>query len=397
MRINLKSLIIIVIFILVILESFFSVPFLQYVDEVLGIISFVYLIIYFVRCKKIQKGITRLLCLLGLIVIIGFGSNLLFNIQYNWSDVIMDLFQFIKPYCVFFALYLCLNGKRDMDNLINKLLYIVRILSYIIFIFWGYSLIFDTPYAVYDEWAMFPGFKTFLYFVKYPSILAVYISVLIAFLAVKIDDKRNMRCIILNLVSIFFTQSGIALIAIFLFVVLQFVFRYANKIRWYHIVLLVIGGIFVGFNEISSYLLNENATRSVMLMYSVKTANNYFPLGSGFSTYGGAMAQNAYSKLYLEYGFQNRWGMGKGDLGFQLHDSYFPMILAQFGYIGFVLLAFFYAALLKMINTSKLKNTKISMLYIFFIVLVANMGQGGFGSIAGVLLMMGLAIISKYE
>ena len=130
-----------------------------------------------------------------------------------------------------------------------------------------------------------------------------------------------------------------------------------------------------------------------MFKYAFVTANKYFPIGSGFATYGSAQAAKSYSVLYQLYGFSNRWGMGAGENSFYLNDTYYPMIIGQFGYFGFFIFMFVYYKLFSVFKQIKNNNYKIPLLYLLALILFANFGNGGITSISGVLLMTCLGVV----
>ena len=67
----------------------------------------------------------------------------------------------------------------------------------------------------------------------------------------------------------------------------------------------------IGSFQIRNYLINEKAPRHLFFKYSIITATEYFPLGSGFATFGSDMAAKKYSDLYVKYGFEPLHGMGR--------------------------------------------------------------------------------------
>ena len=104
---------------------------------------------------------------------------------------------------------------------------------------------------------------------------------------------------------------------------------------WVYVVLLLFCIIFGQF-QIQNYFLNDTAPRLVLFNYGLKTALAYFPLGSGFATYGSPVAASYYSPLYQLYGFNNKYGMSKTDTSF-LNDNYWPTIIGQFGFLGLII------------------------------------------------------------
>ncbi len=86
--------------------------------------------------------------------------------------------------------------------------------------------------------------------------------------------------------------------------------------------------------------------RSALYQYSILVANQYFPLGSGLGTYGGAGAAKFDHSLYAELGFARFWWFEKENF---LMDTFWPAYIAETGWIGFAL---FFGALLALVISS---------------------------------------------
>lgn len=71
-------------------------------------------------------------------------------------------------------------------------------------------------------------------------------------------------------------------------------------------------------------------------------ASDYFPLGAGLGTYGGAGAAKFDESLYRELGFGRYWWFGREDY---LLDTYWPNSLGETGFVGAGLLLMAYLAL----------------------------------------------------
>lgn len=392
-----KSFAIAVLFLLALVESFFAAGSLQYYDEVLGILSFLYVLYAILTRGRFDRFVNKTLVLTVLFVLIGLLSNYIYCVQSDWKSILIDVFTFVKPFLVFLAICLALCKKSDICYSYELVMKISRGLSYALLVGIIVGCIFNTDLAYYDIWAIVKSVKTYVFFAKYPSILAMYTCSIIGLLSTGIDDRRNKRCIIICLIVLLLTQSGIGFIGVFLFLALQFFFKHTGKIRWYHVIALVIGGSIVGYTEIREYLLNTESARSLLFIYGIRYALKYFPLGAGFATFGSAEAAKNYSKLYIEAGFLTRWGMGPGDNSFYLHDAYYPMIIGQFGFIACLIYIFYWGWFFFRLNTIKNKNFRISSFYCLILLLIANLGQGGFSSIAGILVLGELGMFLKYD
>lgn len=396
MRVRLTSFFLIILFLLSILETFFFADALRYYDECLMIVCTIYVFAKLFtgyRTSRLEKNIT---IIISALLIAGLCSNLLFNVQNSYTDVLIDIMTFAKPFSVFLACAFILKKRSIYLDFYKAVVLIARILIYVMFFSLVLGMVLDTPFSYYDKWAVVKNVKTYTFLIGYPSIAAGCIIPLMVILNLE-NNKKNRICLIMSLIMLVFTQSGIGILGAFVFLILKFFFQHNKKIRWWHIALIVLGGTFVGYTEIREYLLNASSARSLLFQYAFKTANTYFPLGSGFATYGSSQAAKSYSELYLNYGFTKYWGMGIGDNSFYLHDSYFPMLIGQFGYIGSFLYFVFYKKFFSEITRLNSVNTKCAMLLGFIMMLALNLGQGGFSSTTGVMLMIGFAVTFRFD
>lgn len=71
--------------------------------------------------------------------------------------------------------------------------------------------------------------------------------------------------------------------------------------------------------------------RAILTVKGLEVASQYFPLGSGLGTYGGAGAQKFDLSLFLDLGFGRYWWFREGKF---IVDTYWPSVIAETGYIG---------------------------------------------------------------
>ena len=94
---------------------------------------------------------------------------------------------------------------------------------------------------------------------------------------------------------------------------------------------------FLGYNKIQYYLLdNSDFARAMLYGTSFVIAREHFPLGSGFGTFGSFISGKIYSPLYYKYGLSNIYGLTENNNSY-ISDTFWPMILAQFGFLGLIL------------------------------------------------------------
>ena len=132
----------------------------------------------------------------------------------------------------------------------------------------------------------------------------------------------------------------------------------------------------------------------LFIQYGIKTANTYFPVGSGFATYGTDMAARYYSPLYQLYGWSNLWTLGTS--GKFLNDVFFAGILGQFGWFGFGLYLLCLLQLFKSINTKQLsKEERVLSLATVITISVVMIASGAAKTIMGVFVFAVLGIVSS--
>jgi len=129
-----------------------------------------------------------------------------------------------------------------------------------------------------------------------------------------------------------------------------------KKINVLYLMPIGIIGLFLGWKQLVFYFTTDTQARSMLLRYSIVTMKEYFPLGSGFGTYGSDVAKTQYSPLYEQYGFLNVYGIGKSHTDY-LNDNYWPMIIGQFGIIGtmlvIIILFLLYSQMIKTVIQNK--------------------------------------------
>lgn len=101
---------------------------------------------------------------------------------------------------------------------------------------------------------------------------------------------------------------------------------------------LAIGCIIIAWNKIYFYYIwgfYYNYARSTLFRTGIKIANDYFPLGTGWSTYGSYYAAQKYSPIYFLYGISEHQELGVYTRSY-LMDTYWPIVYAESGWSGFV-------------------------------------------------------------
>ncbi|MBN3038433.1 MAG: hypothetical protein JW869_03325 [Candidatus Omnitrophica bacterium] len=120
----------------------------------------------------------------------------------------------------------------------------------------------------------------------------------------------------------------------------------AKKVRFLFVaglIILLLASIFgdkvnmLFEDKIYSYLRAPDLSRqarNVLYATSLRIAKDFFPFGSGLGTFAGWISSLYYSPLYSQYGISTVYGLQKG--GRFITDTFWPYIIAQFGFFGCV-------------------------------------------------------------
>ena len=80
-----------------------------------------------------------------------------------------------------------------------------------------------------------------------------------------------------------------------------------------------------------------DTVRAAMYVKAPTVANDFFPLGAGWGTFGSSASRDVfYSPLYGHYGISTLWG-GSVRYGSFLVDTFWPKIIGEQGWIGFAI------------------------------------------------------------
>lgn len=373
------------VFLMLIVPSLFSAvlpPVFGYFDE-FAVIACILWMTLRISWRLVSKRVFVLgaVFVVG-IFFIGLLSNILYGVQTNSKIIAQDFFFVIKPYSLlFFALLYCDSQKAaSILNFSAKFAFVAIVV---------------VSACCFLDFFMDLGMRQFNLFSFYCGFSGSLAWLMVLFMAICFVCKKRMKLVyLLSLFVILKTTSGLGTLAVLIAPALYFFFEKKGEIKWRYVIVLALLGVFIGQNEIRDYLMNDFAPRYTLFYYAFKTAVDFFPIGGGFASYGGNMAIAAYSKLYEKYGFQNLYGMSSDASNF-LMDTYYPLIIGQFGFLGLPLFMYFFALVLKRyvlaISNSHLRCWS---LFLYGTWLVAGLGFGT-GSNWGCAIYLFVGIIYK--
>ena len=381
-----KSLIICLIFFGLIFFELYSHG--SYMEEILGIISIVLILL---SVKRLTSRDIFTVSLMGLVIIIGLLANYLYELGYSVFSVLVDVLTQIKLPMVFYAIRYSLTEKEKREA-INMLVPIAKLFIISAFLCAVISQFVDIGMTSGKRYGL-PQFSFIFYFNHtYTSVIFLFFGVIVC--TDKISQKLKRFYYIIGIVAILASLKSPALVFSVTFVFLSLYLKRYQKVSLKIVIPLIVVLIYISGYQLDTYLLNTNAPRRLFIDYAIRTANDYFPLGSGFGTYGSAEAAKHYSSLYYTYGFDKVWGMSPA-YGPFLADTYWPTILAQFGWFGFAFYIIAYIQIFITLKNSKANNERKALLYgIFIQYMVHALGAAILSNSAGMIGFMAMALFA---
>lgn len=307
------------------------IPIFKYFDEIISILAIPVIGITIKNKDKRMLTKDNLIILISLVLIfvIGIISNIIYKYQ-SINVIFADIIVVFKFFLVYY-LSKVIFKQEELDKYSKFFLKHIKMIIVFMFLFTLANYIFN----IYDEEIRY-GIKVNALFYQHCTYLASA-SVFLLISIILLDKKINSKYVwmILFVIATTLRAKALGFIVIFLILAL-YLTKKDKKISIFKLGILGIIGIFIAFNQIKYYFFEiDDSARSMLLKTSIEIANDYFPIGTGFATYGSHFSINPYSEVYEKYEIQNIYGLKEGEAKF-VSDNFWPMILGQFGYIGFM-------------------------------------------------------------
>ncbi|MGN0521040.1 MAG: hypothetical protein ACI4IQ_00235 [Eubacterium sp.] len=373
-------------------EMTYGITWAAYTDEVLCIICGLY-IVYCSFKRGIKGTDLSLLTVLFILTVWGLLSNGISKVITNLFPVMVDVVCLLKMFFAFLIYKQVAAADRKM-LIIKYLLPLAKLIVGIGAICGTLSLFVDIGMAGERRYGI-PSFSfVFRNEGRYGYIVACCLLVIL--IAEKRGDKRKIYEF-LAIMNMVYTTKGVVYVVIACYIILVVMWKKSTKLSVQNIIFLAIGGTAVSILQINTYIRDQDSPRMRLIRYGFKTANSYFPFGSGFSTYGSDMAAKNYSKLYDLYGFSEFFGLSR-DIGFGLNDCYLGMLLGQFGYIGTFMFVILLVMVFLPINKVDLgRRVKALTMAIFIGLVISGIGTAIIKSSIGVFVFAFLGLMCGYS
>ena len=361
----------------------------SYFDEGLGLICMAYVVVLLL---KRRLDTTDQISVILLIAVIGIGilSNIMNKLAYSWFSVAVDAISETKFLWTLFAFkyYITSSAYDDMSRALRPLAkwfcYLAGVLA-VVSQFINLGMTENERYGIKSYNFVFPMSFQFL---------AVAL-VAIAVLSISRNYKNNRLSYIAVCIGLILATKSSPLLFSVMFVFLLIYFQKRAKLKTRTIIIMAILVLILGSFQIQTYLMNVNAPRYLFFYYGGKTANTYFPLGSGFATFGSDQAARNYSRLYYQYGFNSLFGMNTKDGSF-LSDTFWPMAIGQFGWIGSALYMLIYVRIFFSFKRMKLNFEQKAFLYAGYMQYIIHaVGSAILSASAGMIGAIALAAVMQ--
>ncbi len=364
----------------------------SYFDEVLCLVAFAYIVICAVLKKLSRYDFISILILL-LVIGIGIISNIHSGIYAPVFSIAVDIIAESKVLWIYFAAknYINTSARQSIVDIFTPIAQIYLVIAFACAIVSQFVNIGMTGTERYG----IRGFR-FIFPMSFQFLAVTLVMFAVLTLNQKIRNKRYYY--VMGCISLLLATKSSPLIFALLFLFLYYYFSKRSELKFRTIVIMAIAIVFVGSYQIETYLMNEDAPRYLFFYYGGVTANRFFPFGSGFATFGSDQAARIYSPLYYEYGFSHLFGMSVEDRSF-LSDTFWPMAIGQFGWIGFILYCLVYLRIFYSFQNMVMApaDQKAFMYANFISYIIHAVGSAILSASSGVIGFIALAIVSGVQ
>lgn len=370
--------------------------FFAFFDEI-ATLSLVFIaLVVVVRNHKSMPDAWACLVSLFCFVIVGLMSTYMSGIQTKPFPVLVDLFTCVKFILAGVSVLVVLNGRELSSHFQIVVMAEAKLLVLLCATLALANVFFDFGMRGGEDRF---GMEAYVFLFTQPE----YVNLFILGIAVLLcwDFRANYvwiaLCAIPMLLTLRTKAIGFVLFAIF---VALYVSR-AKRLRVWPF--LLIGLVVLGFasGQIANYYQNDFQARSALTKYSFEIAEQSFPFGSGFATFGSAITARPdyYSPLYDTFGFSEVYGLSRSYSAF-MSDTCWPILLGQFGWFGLLVFALalillvraYYGASKERLQAGD-KGPLIALLFMFGYLLISSLASSAFFAPMSIYLLICLAIV----
>lgn len=362
---------------------------LTYYDELIGAVSFVYIwILAFMG--KIEKKCFRIMMALTAVTAIGFISNFVSGLLKEPFPIVVDALWLWKTFATFIAFAHLMKKDHVRKRVIKSLTLPAKFAIIALFVLCLVGQVINIGVVGSDT---ILGLNVFGFFWS-NGIMTGWLGFCSLMILSLSDLSRNKFLLytFLLFVPLILTKSSLVYCFMLCVILLGIMYRKDDKFKVHYLIPVAVVVAVFSWSDIQYYFLTDSSVRKELIIRGAEVANMYFPLGSGFATYGSDMAQRYYSKLYDMFGWRDSWAFGV-DSTF-LNDNFFASIIGQFGWIGFAIYLYALYTLFTMVNSKLVKKrVKITAVSTVLTMVVVMVGSASVKSIMGICTFAVLGIV----
>lgn len=333
-----------------------------------------------------NKGVTCLMrgeraaCVIGFALFAwAFICNFASGVQTSPAPVLIDAFACSKFVMVVVTSLVVFKGNRLVRLLepVFKMVLAVMVFCWFLNTFlpgglslFGQDMGMDIRY----------GIRSFQFLFGHPETMSM--MVLSMMLALLRDRERNAKwiAVCLFLIASSFRSKGLAFVAVA--AMFLFTSRGGKRTGLLPVLLCLAAAVLIGWDQFEYYYGAVSGARAEMTRVSFEIAGERFPFGTGFATFGSSVTAEPeyYSTLYSLYGLSNVQGLSlAGGTNF-LSDTFWPTVLAQFGWLGLIGYVAVLAALFKSVYARAVDKGRglICILSFVYLLILSTSGSAFF-------------------
>lgn len=307
---------------------------ITYIDEVTEIIAVIFI---FTTLLKRKMHLSKNEIIIAVSFLIYFVFCFLSTVVYSYQGAFvsfLDAFVCIKFFVFYFAGKALITTKTLSAEKVYKMLNIpCKHTAVILLLFSIHDLILPPFFPKYD----------FRYFTEslelcfaHPAYLAIVCITCICVLCINMQfDKSNMKYILMLAAVTLLTFRSKEMAAVVIMLAIYFLFvKYKLKGNAATLLPFGIAALYFASDQFEKYFtVHDYAPLRLKLMQDgIKIANDHFPFGSGFATFGTTVSYEYNSFFYQQLGYYSELYINQQVIA----DAFWHGVFAEGGWLGTV-------------------------------------------------------------
>lgn len=380
----------------------------SYADEIFAIVVIMWILFKLVVKKmKINDEDKMFFLTWTGVLILGVIGNIASRLINNVYYIFIDVLSMVKVWLAYYAIMFSNKDEKFYGSIIKNSARIARGLVIVMFA----CLILSQFINIGMSASIRHGIASYKFIFNVPGNYSKLFYFIVPLLTADLFYKKTNYKKIIILISLItwvatMRSRAFAFVAIYIFMYIAFLVlkpKYnkkekKGKIPLLYIIPVIVIALVICWNQIIFYFTSPTQARSVLLRYSIVTAADYYPIGAGFGTFGSDIAAKNYSELYKKYEFNKYYGMRENNTAY-LNDNYWPMIIAQFGIKGAIMVAFALYVFTKK-NISYTKTNQyfyVSSICANGFLILSSVASKSYCEFSSICVFMLIGLLAKYE